>query len=860
MSTSGKKFPLNDIASCIEEEICLQLAEDIRDNDGAEVLWWGKISSEGLVNFCEAVACGNDEAVLAHFSFMERGDVVIHNHPSGGTQPSEADLQIASQLSQQGIGFYIINNSVSKLTVVAKPVEQAQLEELDEESLSDILGPSGPLAELPVYEQRPQQQELLKLICRGFNEKLLITGEGGTGIGKSYAYLIPAAHWAVQNKQRVVISTATINLQQQLIEKDIPRIKEICGLDIQAELVKGRSNYLCLRRLKQRVAEEQKNLDLEDENFHEKAELQSIEEWAKITLDGSLSDLSFKPQDGTWSQVCVESDNCLGLRCEFHQQCFMIRARQRAAKANILVVNHHLLFADLALRSDHGASFGYERSAVLPPYQQVILDEAHNIERSAQSYFSDQVSKFSIRRTLRRIYHRRRSRESGLWANFQHLIAQLTDDSYEIPQQIYEIETSFNELDAAMAEILQERSSLRVEVPQRQQHELMSRHLWPQLQRLSRSLGQLHKSCREVGDILEDRLDKNAQQELFEWKRLSARLAGFRVQCQQWLSLNPRRDDTEEESEAAKTMEIEDDRVFWLERKRSRHSDFFFLTSTRLNIGCILQEVLFQPLSTVIMVSATLTIKNSFQYWYSRVGLAGEGSQQFSERLHNGVFYSPFAYHSQVSLLLSSDAPNPSFGQVYGPFVHSFAHEAIEHMQGRSLLLFTSYSALNQCYNYLEENLEDESLQLLYQGQEDSTRLLQRFKELEHSSLLATDSFWEGVDAPGSTLSLVVICRLPFRSPDEPLVAAYSEYLEKQGLNPFFQYSLPEAILRFRQGFGRLMRRSDDHGLVVVLDPRLCNKGYGKQFLDSLPECQIVKGKRDVLMQHIASYAEKFHI
>ncbi len=919
---------LNDIEALLSHSVREQMLEDIAANDGGEVLWWGKLaaldSKHGAasrepgevqtdqVGFVEAAACGNEESVLAHFPYMERGDVVLHNHPSGGVQPSTADMAVSGELAMQGIGFYIVDNRLSRICVVARPVQEAREQPLDPDQLSALLGPEGPFARSTArateaghgegrtegggleYELRPAQQALLRQVASALNEGKIAVAEGGTGIGKSFAYLLPAAFWALRNKQRVLISTATINLQQQLIEKDIPQICRIEGLqELRAELVKGRGNYLCLWRLKQTREEEAGKLGLSSAEAQEDgqvrsgedraelfaAELASIEQWATLSRDGSLSDLGFRPRSAVWHQVCGESDNCLGLRCAFHEKCFIIQARRRAAAAHILVVNHHLLFADLELRA--GGNFGYEKAAVLPPYRHVVLDEAHNIERSAQSFFSAVLSRYSAQRSLRRLYSKQRGRERGLWVRLRRYAELESEELPDITTLSEALQQSLEGLDATARQVWEagpggadSAASLRIP-PQCQDlsAELQSalrEQLEPQLRGIHIAFQALLRAQRQIYELLDDVLEGDEQQLLLEWRQLSRRLDVLSDGVRHWLDYLG----VESAGEAVPGPE----RVFWLERRRrggAESQDYTRLVCTQINIGELMQRVLYQPMRSSILLSATLTVRGRFDYWFSRVGLSELAAEEQDacppdsgdleplaadvemERgaLSAAVYTSPFDYRARVHLLLATDAPSPSAASDFDSYVAHFSQQALEAMGGRSLLLFTSYAALNHCHRFLEQ--QGGSLGLLRQGEDDSARLLQRFKEEVQLSLLATDSFWEGVDAPGATLAQVLLCRLPFRSPRDPIVAAHTECLERRGENAFFRYSLPEAILRFRQGFGRLMRRGSDRGIVVVLDPRINSKRYGRDFLESLPPVRIVRGDFASLQRYISDYAEE---
>ena len=391
-----------------EERLAPDVIEEIReaiaDAGGNEVFLVGTVGDTGKVVSVTVGARGNEEAVPVLSPHLVDGGVVIHNHPSGGTRPSNADLAIASRLGNQGIGFYIVDNTLDELYVVAEAVEAREVVPLDEEQLAADLGPGGALNRLyPLYERRDSQVGMLRFVCKAFNGEEICAAEAGTGVGKSLAYLLPALAWANRNAERVVISTNTINLQQQLVEKDIPLVKRILGIDPKVVLVKGRGNYLCLHRLNEAIEE----AGLFDERD---PELIAIREWARTTETGSRTDLSFYPAEETWSKVCSEADACLGLRCSHREGCFVLKARRDASSAKILVANHHLLFADLAMRI---TGTGFDDPAVLPAFRRVVFDEAHNVEKAATSFFSQSSSRFGILRFLGRLHRHRKGRVTG---------------------------------------------------------------------------------------------------------------------------------------------------------------------------------------------------------------------------------------------------------------------------------------------------------------------------------------------------------------------------------------------------------------------------------------------------------------
>ena len=385
-------------------EVRQEIKRQIEEAGGNEVFFAGIINDQGVVISVQAGSRGNSDSVPVNFSFAREASVLIHNHPSGNLHPSEADLMVASDCSEKAQGFYIVNNSVSEVYVVMEPIKPTVTKKLDSEETALYLSSSGPLAKIsPYFEERPAQIELVKEISKSFNDESVGVFEAGTGVGKSFAYLVPSMLWALNNKERVVISTGTINLQQQLAEKDIPQAEKIIGRKVKSILVKGRQNYVCLRRLSEVGAER----DL----FNDETEIfDKINAWAKESKTGSRSDLSFMPPENLWQRVNSEADACMGMRCRFREKCFVMKVRKEAADANILVVNHHMLFADIESRMN-GA--GYDDTAVLPPYRRLVFDEAHGIEDAATSFFSNALNRFRILKQLNLLYRQRKSSVTG---------------------------------------------------------------------------------------------------------------------------------------------------------------------------------------------------------------------------------------------------------------------------------------------------------------------------------------------------------------------------------------------------------------------------------------------------------------
>ncbi|MCL2210297.1 MAG: ATP-dependent DNA helicase DinG [Treponema sp.] len=673
---------------------------------------------------------------------------------------------------------------------------------LDPEKIISSLCEGGPVAKrLALYEPRQSQLDLLSLIIRGFNEDALVMAEAGTGVGKSFAYLLPAMHFALANKEKVIISTASITLQQQLFEKDIPLVASSMGdVKIKSVIMKGRGNYLCLRRLDD-VLHEPSLFDFEEN------ELTQITEWAKTTKTGGKAELSFMPSDSIWSSVCSESDLCLGNFCPCREQCFILALRREANNAHIIVVNHHLLFADLAARYQ-GA--GYESAVVLPPFNRLIIDEAHTIENAATSFFSSEFARTGIFKQLGRLYSRRRANERGLLVRLCAMLASSEDPLDEMASAIQTVKTSCEELDDCALQLCGMEGIFRLSPSV--DESFLKKSLFPNLKTLRKNILKLTDMIKEILENLDD--GDAAEPAVWEIKTIVRRLENTADICNAFCKYKKHENE-----------------VLWIEKIQSFKEPWAVFTRTPIDLAPILKDSVFKPNKTVACVSATLAINDDFTYWASRCGICGIDS-----RLPlSGCFPSPFPYASAVLLASPMDAPLPD-DEYYQEFINNAVFNLTAAAGGSALILFTSFQSLNNAHQSAKAKLTAMGIRCLKQGEDDRTRLLQTFLSDESSCLFATDSFWEGIDAPGETLKLVIICRLPFRTPGDPVHEARREVVEKQGGNPFIELSLPQAVMKFKQGFGRLIRRSADRGVVAVLDARIQKKSYGKLFIQALPQ------------------------
>src|SRR5574344_1257065 len=780
------------------------MQRDVKEAHGNEVFWAGRINEAGIIISVTVGSRGNEDSVIVNSNTAREGHVLIHNHPSGYLEPSDADQNIAANATDTSLGFYIVNNEISDVYVVVEPIKPKVIAKLDIEKTAAYLSKEGPLAkQSPLYEERPTQIELLKKICEAFNDSKIGVFEAGTGVGKSYAYLIPAMIWALENKERVIISTGTINLQQQLVEKDIPAAQKIIGRPVKAVLLKGRQNYICMRRL----ADAASDRDL----FSEETEIfDRIVDWAKTSSTGTKTDLTFVPPENLWNRINSESDACMGARCQYREQCFVMKVRKEAADANLIVVNHHLLFADIESRMN---GVGYDDTAVLPPYHRIIFDEAHGIEDSATSFFSESITRYKVMKQLNLMYRMRHGSMTGFLMQVSAL-SKTDDFSDKAEAAVNAIKQNLLELDDTSLQTMDNETTSRL-------YEATAEQFAPVLQvldRLRSSLGAFTGLVREVLEgIGED--DKDVPS-VWEAKTVLHRLEDIISLCKSYCEWNEK-----------------EDTVFWMQKQRmpprqkgDEIVNFVQFNQTPLDIAPLMNMGVFEPIGTVVCTSATLKTGTTFDFWMRRNGLYFVGD----DRIMQGEFASPFPYRTNMIFAVPSDAPEPK-----SPEFQQWIEDAIPRLivaaGGRTLVLFTSYDSLKSTYQAARLYLRSAPFELLKQGDDARFRLLEHFKDDRSSVLFATDSFWEGVDVPGDSLSQVIMVKLPFAVPNDPVFAARGEAIEKKCGSSFMELSVPQAVIKFRQGFGRLIRRSDDKGVVVVLDRRIVEQRYGRQFTNSVP-------------------------
>lgn len=848
-----------------------EIADEIALAGGNEVFFFGSLDAEMRLCAVEAIARGHSSAVPV---FLERAGghhVLIHNHPGGDLTPSPADLAIASEAGARRLGFFIVDNLASRIYRVVEPFPEARETPLDLDEIAAIFSAGGLLARsIPAFEERAGQRDLAVAYARALNERRIAAFEAGTGVGKSYAYLVPSILWAVRNRGKVVVSTRTIHLGEQLLAKDLPTLARVLPVEFRHALIKGRGNYACRRKAE--LVRGSPGLFEGDEE--RKSWIDEILARLATSEEGSRSDLPHEPPEDVWADFASTSEQSLKARCRHYRECFYYQARRRAFGAHIVVVNHNLFFADLSVRR---ASGNFDGDLVIPGYQRVVFDEAHHLEEVAAQHLGREVSRRGVAQTLGRLVapaRRKGERERGR-------LSWLVEELRRAPHG-----PALERLERELVPLVRRARALAEEIFETLEERLVERF------GSGGAGGGVSASSKESGDpatpaegtprdpfdpagISMARLGEGEGGDripvdvvdgpLALLRDLLARLEGEVRRVLLLLEKEPYEPADAFEGACAElraAMRALDDPVGaidfilsaggpilpWVELRGGRYGNVLFRAAP-LHVAEILAKELYPPLASVLMASATLTVGDKFSHLADRLGW----DRVEGDRFVSAVFPSPFDYRAQALLALPEDLPSPD-SRSFVPAFSDLVVEAVCAARGRTFVLFTSHETMRAVARRIDPRLRPFGYPLLLQGTEPRTVLLDRFRRAGNAVLLGNQSFWEGVDVPGDALSLVILARLPFRMPNHPLERGRAEEVESRGKSAFAHLALPQAVLGLKQGFGRLIRTRSDRGAVIIADTRVLGRAYGKRFLASLPDCGRAQGPWRVVRAELESF------
>ena len=763
----------------------------------------------------------NFEEVL---SKIKRDEIVIRTTKPNQLYPSDQELEVTEELyNKKNIAYCLLSSELDDFYFV-QDIDRVYLEQID---VKDYFSEEGILVRDIGFEYRKEQEDMAHAVEKSVNENKKLIVEAGTGTGKTLAYLIPAIRWAVENKKKVIIATNTINLQEQLLLKDIPLAKSIIKEDFSYALVKGRNNYVCKRLFNELALG--KNIDIETYSIEAREQIEYILKWGHKTKTGDKADLPFEVLPEVWELIQSTTELCIGKKCPYRKECFYMKTRMEKLEANILISNHHVFFADLNVRAETDFDTEY---LILPRYDMVIFDEAHNIESVARSYFSVEVSKISFTRLLNRIYQKKsRKKEKSALIRVEESI---DDKSLKDTSQYIQLLNSIKEETSILQNIsdeyfdeIRKMYDSKADIPIRKtlnNFEMTKSRFLENLREkksfFERKMNEFLNDLMAFSNVIDEEKDKNP-----EVINFVNHIKIYKSYIDNFKFIN---------------KFSNDDYIYWLDINAKRTN--VVLTATPLNIAQKLSSVLFENLNRLVFASATLATNGNFNYFKNSLGLNGE-------KCIEEIIKSPFNYDEQMSVYIPNDILDSENINAFVTDASRFILEILTKTQGKAFVLFTSYTMLNQIYYSIGKKLKNAGFEVFLHGEKQRSQLIKEFKESKNPILFGTTSFWEGVDVQGENLSNVIITKLPFLVPTDPIVSAISKKIEEEGRNSFTDYQLPEAIIKFKQGIGRLIRKKSDSGNIFILDSRILKKKYGTLFIQALPSRKNIKilSKDDII-------------
>ena len=747
-----------------------------------------------------------------------KNEVVIRTTKPNQLYPSDMELELSEELyTRRNIAYCLLSSDLDDFYFV-QDIDRIFLEEID---IENYFAKDGILAkEIKGFEYREEQEEMAQYIQDAINEDRKIIVEAGTGTGKTLAYLIPSIKWAVTNKKKVIIATNTINLQEQLLLKDIPLAKSIIKDEFSYVLVKGRNNYVCKRLFNELVLG--KSIDIETFSMEAREQIEYILKWGNKTKTGDKAELPFEVYPDVWELVQSTTELCLGKKCPYRKECFYMKTRMEKMEADILISNHHVFFADLNVRAETDFDSEY---LILPRYDMVIFDEAHNVESVARSYFSVEVSKISFTRLLNKIYQKKnkKKKEKSALIRVEDTVDEKNLEDSE--QYIYLLNTLKEEIS-----ILQNIGDEYFDEIRKIYETNTEAPIKKSLNNFEMTKSRFLENLREKKDIFQGKLadylnlmmsfnnvideEKDKNPEVINFNN---HLKMFKAYIDSFKFINSFEDDNY---------------IYWLDINSKRTN--VILTATPLNIAQKLSTVLFDNLDRLVFASATIVVNGNFDYFKKSLGLDEEDCIE-------AIIKSPFDYDEQMSVYIPSDIQDSENINAFVSDASKFILNILLKTNGKAFILFTSYIMLNQIYYSISKKLKDKGFEVFLHGDKPRSQIIKEFKEAENPILFGTTSFWEGVDVQGENLSNVIITKLPFLVPTDPVVSAISKKIEEDGGNSFMDFQLPEAIIKFKQGVGRLIRKKTDSGNIFILDNRILKKRYGSLFINALPSQKNIK-------------------